>query len=229
MTSDGVDSEEFTELAARRRISFQRTPEAVSPRGLFDHVRPAGRFRFLVAAVVAFSGRGFHATTTRDIAHVAETSPASLYTYYDSKAELLNEMATITFQYIIAMLREIAARAEPPVETVARMTRDYLRFHAEEKTVVLVVNRDYGALQLSHLAQVLRMLDEIEQIVEAVVIEGTRRGDFHVPDVHTASRALLRLADVSPWFNERSSRSIDEIADLHVALILQMLGHVSAD
>ncbi|WP_269303972.1 TetR/AcrR family transcriptional regulator [Aeromicrobium sp. HA] len=229
MTSHGAEPDDFMELAARRRMSFQRSPAAVSPRGLFDDVEPAGRFRFLVAAVVAFSGRGFHATTTRDIATVAEASPASLYTYYDTKSELLHEMSAITFRYVIDMLREIVDRGAPPVETISVIVREYLRFHAEEKIVVLVVNRDYRALGLSQLAELLGMADEIHQIVESVVRAGIEQGDFSVPDVHTATRAVLRLADVSPWFNERSSRTIDELADHHVGLILQMLGHVSAD
>lgn len=228
MTSDGAELEDLSELAARRRMSFQRSPAAISPRGLFDDVRPAGRFRFLVAAVVAFSGRGFHATTTRDIATVAMASPASLYTYYDTKSELLHEMATITFRYVIDLLEEIVAAGEPPVETMTRITREYLRFHAEEKVVVLVVNRDYQALGISQLADLMGMADEIHQIVESVIVAGIERGDFSVPDVHTAARAVLRLADVSPWFNERSSRTIDELADHHVGLILQMLGHVTA-
>lgn len=229
MTISAAEPDDFVELAARRRMSFQRSPEAVSPRGLFDAVEPAGRFRFLVAAVVAFSGRGFHATTTRDIAAVAEASPASLYTYYDTKSELLHEMSSITFRYVIDLLRDIIDGGKQPVETISTIVREYLRFHAEEKTVVLVVNRDYRALGLGQLAELMGMADEIHQLVESVIVSGIERGDFRVPDVHTATRAVLRLADVSPWFNERSSRTLEELADHHVGLILQMLGRVTAD
>lgn len=229
MTSDDSDSEHLMELAARRRMSFQRAPEAISPRGLFDGVTPSGRFRFLVAAVVAFSGRGFHATTTRDISHVAESSPASLYTYYDTKSDLLHEMSVITFRYVIDMLQEIIDRDLPPVEAMSEIVREYLKFHAEEKVVVMVVNRDYKALGLSQLADLLGMADELHQMVESVVHRGVEQSEFTVPEVHTATRAVLRLADVSTWYNERSSHSLDELAEYHVKLILQMLGHVSAD
>ena len=46
---------------------------------------PAGPRRILLAAATAFSERGFHATTTRDIAAQAGLSSAALYFYFPSK------------------------------------------------------------------------------------------------------------------------------------------------
>lgn len=219
--------EDFAQRAARRRLAFQRDPAAISPRGLFDGVEPAGRFRALVAAVVAFSGRGFDATSTRDIAHVAGTSPATLYTYYDSKSDLLFEMSRITFGRVSDLLRRVLERGASPVETIAEMVREYLHFHADEAIVVNVVNRDFRALPLSQLAVLLRMEDDIHREVASVIEAGIDRGDFSVPDVNTAARAVLRLANVAPWFNERASWTVDQVASHHVNLILQMLGHVN--
>ncbi|MGW3416419.1 helix-turn-helix domain-containing protein, partial [Streptomyces sp. NPDC000888] len=51
-------------------------------------VTPDAARRLLVAAVEAFAERGYHATTTRDIAGRAGMSPAALYIHYKTKEEL---------------------------------------------------------------------------------------------------------------------------------------------
>ncbi len=51
------------------------------------------RARLLGAAVDAFAARGFHGTTTRDIAAAAGMSPAALYVHHRSKEELLYEIS----------------------------------------------------------------------------------------------------------------------------------------
>ena len=49
----------------------------------------AGRDRLLTAAVAAFGAKGFHATSTRDIARAASLSPAAVYVHHQSKDCLL--------------------------------------------------------------------------------------------------------------------------------------------
>ena len=44
----------------------------------------ATRERLLTAAGIAFSKRGFHATSTRDIAAAAGMSPAAVYVHHES-------------------------------------------------------------------------------------------------------------------------------------------------
>jgi hypothetical protein len=45
-----------------------------------------------------------------------------------------------------------------------------------------------------------------------------------VPDVHTATVAMLRLMDVSPWYNAAGLMNPEELADAFRSLILAMLG-----
>ena len=49
-----------------------------------DQSRPdgTGAGRLLEAAVAAFADRGFHGTTTRDIATAAGLSPAAVYVHH---------------------------------------------------------------------------------------------------------------------------------------------------
>nr|MDT0526602.1 helix-turn-helix domain-containing protein [Streptomyces sp. DSM 41633] len=59
----------------------------------WGEVTPEAARRLLVAAVDSFAERGYHATTTRDIAGRAGMSPAALYIHYKTKEELLHRIS----------------------------------------------------------------------------------------------------------------------------------------
>lgn len=210
--------------AGSKKIPFQREPENVSPRGLFDQVEPKGSRKFLRAAVSAFSGRGYHATTTRDIAALVGSSPAGIYTYYATKADLLFEIAMISHEYIQKVMDEALASADDPASRVAAMVRASVTYHAEEHVLASVVNHDFRHLDVTRLAKVLKIRKQISQSVRDEVQAGIDAGVFHVDHVEGAAVAVLRLVDVASWYNERGSMTPEQLADIYVALVLQMLG-----
>lgn len=211
-------------LGNSKRMSFQRDPASVSPRGLFDHVTPAGNKKFLMAAVAAFAGRGYHATTTRDIAQMAGSSPAGIYTYYATKADLLYDMSIIAHEYVLEQVIEAANGAEDPVERIKRIVRASVTYHAEEHVVAKVVNKDFQALDVSRLAKILKSRKSFTKFVRSELRAGMDKGIFSIEDLDGTTIAILRLMDVSPWYNERGSMSPDELADTFTVLILRMIG-----
>jgi len=207
-----------------KRMAFQREHEYVSPRGLFDQVEPKGSRRFLTAAVAAFAGRGYHATTTRDIATLAGSSPAGIYTYYATKADLLFEIAQIAHQYILDETIAAVQSADDPASRIAEIARRSVAYHAEEHVLARVVNADFQALDVQRLAIIMKMRKQISVIVHDEVERGVAIGAFDVDHVEGAAIAILRLMDVAPWYNERGPMTPQELAEVYVDLILRMLG-----
>ncbi|GAA3523276.1 TetR/AcrR family transcriptional regulator [Aeromicrobium panaciterrae] len=210
--------------AGSKRMPFQRDPESVSPRGVFDDVMPKGSRRFLMAAVSAFAGRGYHATTTRDIASLAGSSPAGIYTYYSTKADLLFEISVIAHDRILSDIEEAVASADDPIGRVAAMVRASVLWHAEEHVLARVVNADFRALDVTRVAKILKIRRTISQIVRNEVQLGVDAGVFSVDHIEGTAIAMLRLMDVAPWYNERGPMSPSQLADVYVELILKMLG-----
>lgn len=210
--------------AGTKRMPFQRGPEFVSPRGVFDDVMPKGSRRFLMAAVSAFAGRGYHATTTRDIASLAGSSPAGIYTYYSTKADLLYEIALIAHDRILADIEAAVTSADDPVGRVAAMVRASVLWHAEEHVLAKVVNADFKALDVTRVAKILKIRRTISQIVRNEVQLGVDAGVFSVDHIDGTAIAMLRLMDVAPWYNERGPMSPSQLADVYGELILKMLG-----
>jgi AcrR family transcriptional regulator len=76
----------------------------------------ATRARLLEAAVIAFAEKGFHGTTTRDIATAAGMSPAALYVHHKSKEELLYLISKDGHQYTLRLIRQRIAPTDRPVD-----------------------------------------------------------------------------------------------------------------
>jgi AcrR family transcriptional regulator len=196
-----------------------------SPRGLFDDVKPKNSQRLLLAAITAFAQHGFHGTTTREIAAIAGLSPAALYTHYPTKASLFYEISLVGHRYILALTREALAGEGDPRDKVARLVRASVAYHAEEVTLTRVVNSEFrGALDRKSLTVIVGMRHQVTDLVREVVEEGVHAGVFSVPDTHAATVAMLRLMDVSPWYNPAGLMSPEQLADSFCALILPMLG-----
>src|SRR5207249_917869 len=82
--------------------------------GEFSDGAPAGAQRFLLAAIAAFAERGFHGTTTRDIAQLAGSSPAGMYTYYATKLDVLFDVSLTVHEYVLGVMsRGLASGTDP--------------------------------------------------------------------------------------------------------------------
>src|SRR5882724_5086871 len=75
---------------------------------------PEGYRRMFLAAIATFSERGFHGTSTRDIAARAGMSPAALYVHFGSKEEVLYRIATSGLDITLGVMSAAASSAVTP-------------------------------------------------------------------------------------------------------------------
>lgn len=198
---------------------------ATTPADLWPDVRPEAARRLLLAAVEAFADRGYHATTTRDIATAAGMSPAALYVHYPSKAALLSEISRTGHQRTLALVEGAAAAEGDPVQRMRRLVEDFTAWHAQTHTVGRIVQYELQALPPEDYAAVAELRRRIEETVRTLIDEGRSAGVFEVPDVRTAARAVLSLGiDVARWYHERTAEPPEELGRRYADLVLRMLG-----
>ncbi|MFD4656304.1 TetR/AcrR family transcriptional regulator [Kitasatospora sp. NPDC058444] len=187
--------------------------------------RPEAAYRLLQAAVESFAERGFHATTTRDIATAAGMSPAALYIHYQSKAALLAEISQAGHAATLALVRDAVAGRGGPAERMRRLVEQFTAWHARARTVGRVVNYELHALPEDAYAVVAALRLDIEREVSALIEAGVAAGDFQVSEVRTAARAVTSLGiDVSRWYTDRSTETPEELGRRYGELVLRMLG-----
>ncbi len=181
--------------------------------------------RLLAAALTAFAERGFHGTTTRDIAGLAGVSPGALYVYFPSKADVLETIMRAgldaALQVLIGSLDGVAG----PTARMHRMVYTFVGWHAEHRTVARVVQYALPGLDEKRRAEIIAIRRQFDRVVQEEIEAGVASGDFDVTDSRDAARAVLSLAiDVSRWYSERSRMRPEELAAAYADLVLRMLG-----
>ncbi|WP_116203152.1 TetR/AcrR family transcriptional regulator [Amycolatopsis circi] len=192
---------------------------------LWPDVQPETARRLMLAGVESFAERGYHATTTRDIAGAAGMSPAALYVHFPSKAALLFAISRNGHEQTLALVEDVIGRVTGPVERMRLLVEDFVAWHARRHTVARVVQYELNALPEKEYQVVAQLRRKIEQRVREVIADGVESGAFTVGDVGIAARAVLSLGvDVARWYSERTRQTPTELGKEYGELVLRMLG-----
>lgn len=180
--------------------------------------------RLLAAAADAFSAKGFHATTTRDIASRAGLSPAGVYVHFASKEELLHALSHDGHRQALAVVTRAAGSGGTAPERLASVMRSFATWHAEHHEVASVVQYEFPHLTAAHRDEVLGLRKQIDAAVQSLLDEGMREGTMVVDDVRDTALALMSLCiDVARWYSPAITRSADQIGETYAALGLRLV------
>lgn len=191
----------------------------------WSEVTPDAARRLLVAAVEAFAERGYHATTTRDIAGRAGMSPAALYIHYKTKEELLHRISRIGHDKALEILDTAATGPGSAAERLDAAVRSFVRWHAAHHTTARVVQYELDALAPEHRSDIVALRRQSDAAIRRILADGVAAGEFFVPDVPGTTLAVLSLCiDVARWFSADGRRTPDEVGALYAGLVLRMVG-----
>jgi AcrR family transcriptional regulator len=185
----------------------------------------ATRARLLAAAVSAFAERGYHATTTRDIAAAAGMSPAALYVHHASKEELLYEIARRGHQEVLAAL-DAAARAGSgdPAGQLRATVHAFAEFHVRSHTSARVINYELAALTPEHYAEIHAARREIERTFRRIIERGIADGSFDLADARMPALAIVSLGvDITRWYHP-GGFTAGQIAAAYAGMALRIVG-----
>ncbi len=189
----------------------------------------ATRARLLEAAVAAFAEKGFHGTTTRDIAAAAGMSPAAMYVHHRSKEELLHLISREGHQAALDVVRTARAGTDDLVAQLTDVARAFALFHVHHHTVARVLNYELAALSEEHRAEIDELRTGIDRELRALVGEGVAAGVFDVPDPALAATALASMGiDIARWYREDGEWTPTQIGDYYADLALRVAGATSA-
>jgi AcrR family transcriptional regulator len=183
------------------------------------------RDRLFDAAIKAFSERGFHGTSTRDIAAGAGLSPAAVYVHHRSKEEMLYRIALQGHHATLDLMRTAIASTEDPTGQLVAAVSTFAAHHAHGNTSARVINYELAALSEEHLAEILEIRRTITDELRNVVEHGQATGAFDTPDARLATTALLSLGiDVARWYRDEREWSPDDLGAHYADLALRMVG-----
>jgi AcrR family transcriptional regulator len=192
------------------------------------HQFPEGYRRIFRAAAAEFAERGFHATTTRDIAGRAGLSPAAMYVYFRSKEDLLHKIAVSALDLTIEIATAEANRPGSPPDRLRTLARVLTLWHTYNSQVAHVVLYQTGALSPAHQGEVAARQAQVGRIFRQVIADGVATGDFDTADPGATAIAILSVClDVARWYHPGHRRTPQQLGDFNAAAALRLAGPVA--
>ncbi|GIK77661.1 MAG: TetR/AcrR family transcriptional regulator [Acidobacteria bacterium] len=177
------------------------------------------------AAVELFAQRGYHATSMRALAAAAEIQPAAIYHWYPGKEAILVHlqdefMAELTERVVAAM-----AEQDRPALKLAAAVREHVAYHGEHPDEAFVTDSEIRALRERPRRALIAKRDEYQRMFGGLVRAGIADGSLRTSDPDVATYAiLLQCTGVALWFDPSGPLGLDEVAAVHVELVLGGLG-----
>lgn len=191
------------------------------------------REEILTIAAGIFARKGVVNTTVRDIAKEAGMLSGSLYHYFTSKEEMLDEIIRRALDVDIERDEALAASAElEPRAAVHELFHRGLMFAHDHPDVSAIVNDSSKEFTGTEAYSLVRRRDRAirsawTRVLERGVIEGTFRADL---DVELAYRAMIAVVVQAPrWYRRTGPMSMEQIATTMAELFLDGFCTASTD
>ncbi|HET8714102.1 MAG TPA: TetR/AcrR family transcriptional regulator [Gemmatimonadales bacterium] len=175
------------------------TPAPASKSGMADLTRQ----RLIRAALELFTTKGYHVTTTAQIAKKAGVAEGTIYKHFSSKQHLVNELYRAAQRWALRIVQETARDPEPGTARA--------RLSAVAHALVEGAVQEAAIVKLGLLDQLSPVLDDesrkterdFRTALERIIAEGKAQGSVRTGAVEvwsgvwlaTLSHALAKIAD----------------------------------
>jgi TetR/AcrR family transcriptional regulator, cholesterol catabolism regulator len=174
-----------------------------------------------------FAEKGYHGTSTGDLAEALGVQKGSLYAHIESKADLLWEVARDGAAAFHAALDELPEEVRAAAK-IRLALRAHLRVVAEQLDVATVFVREWRYLEGERRDAFVAERRRYEERFRAFFREGRELGELRT-DLDDATATLLALSAANwayTWL--RAGDDTDQLADRFVSLLLDgMRGYAS--
>ncbi|PSL45826.1 TetR family transcriptional regulator [Salsuginibacillus halophilus] len=204
----------------------KRVPSLVKDEALV-HKR---RAQMVKGAVALFKEKGFHRTTTREIAKASGFSIGTLYEYIGSKEDVLYLVCDAVYGEVMERLEQLLTEENAGVERVRHLVRSLFKVIDEMQDEVLVMYQEAKSLPKEALPYVLQREKEMTERIQDVLAKSRAEGVIQLPDEQLPLAAENLMVKGHMWaFRRWSLASSYSLETYTKAQIEQILSGLKAD
>jgi AcrR family transcriptional regulator len=160
----------------------------------------------------------------RAIAAEARVQPAAIYHWYASKEEILVRLQNDFMEQLTERVVAGMDAQQRPALKLAAAVREHVVFHGLHTRAAFVTDSEIRALTEAPRAALIAKRDDYQRMFSEMIRDGIRDGSLRTSDVHVATYAiLLQCTGVALWFDAAGPLSLDEVAEVHMELVLGSL------
>lgn len=176
------------------------------------------------AATELFARLGYHATSMRAIAAAAGVQPAAIYHWYANKEAILVHLQDDFMERLTDKVIAAIGLHRRPAMRLAAAVREHVTFHGIHRREAFVTDSEIRALTEGPRRALIANRDRYQAMFSEMIRDGIRDGSLRASDAHVATYAiLLQCTGVALWFDPRGPLTLEQVAELHVELVLGSL------
>ena len=154
------------------------------------------RLLAIKSAAAVFAEKGFHGSSTKDIAERMGIKQGSLYYYFKSKEEALGEVCLFGIGDYVDRMKSIASSDQPFESKLMATITSHLSSYREKNEALKVYNDERLYLPEEKRTTLKTMGSGYRQLLEEVLEEGVRSGALRDSiDCHFAAQAVIGICN----------------------------------
>ena len=150
--------------------------------------------------------------------------PAAIYHWYPSKEAILVRLQD---DFMERLTEKVVAGIEQHSRAALRLAaavREHVVFHGIHRREAFVTDSEIRALHEGPRRALIAQRDDYQAIFSEMIRDGIRDGSLRATDAHVATYAiLLQCTGVALWFDPRGPLKLEQVAELHIELVLGSL------
>jgi AcrR family transcriptional regulator len=174
------------------------------------------------AAAAVFAEKGYHGSSTKDIADRLGIRQGSLYYYFESKESALEEVCQIGVEGFVQRLEAILARDISPEEMLRAAVHNHLAPLEDRPNYVRVFQHQRHELPPARRRKIAAAAGHYEKLLQTMFERGVAAGAFRQDlDCRLATLGLLGMCNaVGDWRDSEPGATIWEIAENFVSMLI---------
>jgi AcrR family transcriptional regulator len=182
--------------------------------------------RVLEAALDAFAEKGYHGTTTRELAVRSGLSVPGIYHHYPSKQDILFDLMMVIIDELIERSETaVASAGTEPRGRFDALVESLLRFHMYRQRGAIVSTSELRSLEPANRVTYVARRDEQQRMLDRIVVAGVESGEFATPYPADASRAIASLCvGVASWYRPDGQLPVELLLRRYLTIAEAIVG-----
>jgi len=148
------------------------------------------------AAARVFADKGFHGATTQDIATEMGIQQGSLYYYFKSKEQALQEVCEYGFEQYVARMQKICAKEQPFEAKILAIITSHLSNYRSKTSAMKVHNDQRLYLPAERRVRIKKLGSEYRELLETVLQQGIESEHLRVDlDTHFIAYSIIGICN----------------------------------
>lgn len=172
-----------------------------------------------------FEQNGFHGVSVNEIVKECGTSKGGFYHHFSSKDELLFVIHDYFISYVLMKAQEAISESIHPSEKMQRIIVSFVKVFDLYKPHISVFYQESIYLKPPYVEAIKKKREMYKEIIFSVIQEGIEKGEFRSElPVEITGMSILGMVNWSyKWYKRDGGKTIEEIGQIYVDLILQSL------